>query len=138
MPYLYLDGTRGSLGLRAVPSLVVDADSPSISDEVTFAYTVEEGDTIASAVLEVEATSAIRDGDAPFVDLLGRAADVTLPAIGSAGSLSADSSLSLDTTQPVVDTVGSSLNGGEYGVGQVRLPSLAAESIEAWHFSTKL
>ena len=132
-PNLYLDGTRGvdgSSGLPAIPSLVVDADSPFISDEITFVYTVEEGDTIASAVLEVEVTSAIRDGDAPFVDLLGRAADVTLPVIGSAGSLSGASSLIIDANQPVVVAVGSSLNGGEYGVGQVRLPSLAVEIIE--------
>eukprot|EP00752_Nemacystus_decipiens_P003960 g3626.t1 len=120
-PNLYLDGTRGvdgTSGLPAIPSLVVDVDSPSISDEITFVYTVEDGDTIASAVLEVEGTAAIRDGDAPLVDVLGRAADVTLPAIGSGSTLSAVSSLTIDTTQPVVDAVGSSLNGGEYGVGQ--------------------
>lgn len=130
VPYLYLDGTRGvdgSSGLPAVPSLVVDAGSPSISDEITFVYTVEVGDSIASAVLEVEGISAIRDGDAPLVDLLGRAADVTLPVVGSAGSLSAASSLSIDATQPVVVAVGSSLDGGEYGVGQVRVERFAAE-----------
>lgn len=129
-PYLYLGGTRGvdgTSGLPAVPSLAVDAASPSISTEITFVYTVEVGDSINSAVLEVEGTSAIRGGDAPLADLLGRAADVTLPAIGSAGSLSAASSLSVDTTQPVVVAIGSSLDAGEYGVGQVRLPRLGAE-----------
>lgn len=121
-PYLYLGGTRGvdgSSGLPAVPSLLVDATSPSVSDEITFVYTVEDGDSIPSALLDVESTAAIRDGDALLVDLLGRTVDVALPAIGSTGSLSAASSLSIDTTQPVVVAVGSSLDGGEYGVGQV-------------------
>lgn len=128
-PSLYLGGTRGvdgSSGLPAVPSLTVGATSPSISDEITFVYTVEVGDSITSTVLEVEGSSAIRDGDAPFVDLLGRGVDVTLPVIGADGSLSAASSLSIDTTQPVVVAVGSALDGGEYGVGQVRLLSFVA------------
>lgn len=132
MPNLYLGGTRGvdgSSGLPAVPSLVVDEASPSISDEITFVYTVEVGDSITSAVLDVEGTSAIRDGNAPLVDLLGRAADVTLPVTGSDGSLSAASALSIDSTQPVIVAVGSYLDGGEYGVGQVRLPRIAAERI---------
>lgn len=140
-PYLYLDGTRGvdgSSGLPAVPSLVVDAASPSISDEITFVYTVEVGDSITSAVLEVDGTSAIRDGDAALADLLGRAVDVTLPVIGSGESLSAASSLSIDTTQPVVTAVGSSLDGGEYGVGQVWLPRIAAEIIRKYWFSRKM
>lgn len=129
-PYLYLGGIRGadgSSGLPAVPSLVVDAASPSVSDEIVFVYTVEDGDSTTSAVLEVDGTSAIRDGDAPLVDLLERAVDVTLPVMGTDGSLSATSTLSIDASQPVVVAVGSSLDGGEYGVGQVRLPGLAAE-----------
>lgn len=117
-PYLYLEGTRGedgSSGLPAVPtnvSLAVDEDS-TFSDEVTFVYTVEFGDSSTSASLEVD---EIRDGDAPFVDLLGRNVDVSLAGI----TFSASSSVSIDTAEPVVEAVGSSLDGGEYGVGQVR------------------
>lgn len=139
-PYLYLGGTRvDSSGLLAVPSLVVDAASPSISDEIVFVYTVEFGDTITSTStwLEVEGTSALHDEDAPLVDLLGRGVGVTLPVVGSNGSLSAASSLSINATKPVVVEVGSSLDGGEYGVGQVRLlPSLAAERTWKCRFST--
>lgn len=117
-PYLYLDGTRGadgSSGLPAVPAnvpLAIDETS-TFSDEITFIYTVEFGDSSASAVLEVD---EIRDGDALFVDILGREVDVSLDGV----SLSAASSVSIDTAEPVVEAVGSTLNGGEYGVGQVR------------------
>ncbi len=112
-PYLYLDGTRkdGSSGLPAVPAnvpLAIDEDS-SFSDEITFIYTVEEGDSSSSEMLEVD---EIRDGDTPFVDILGREVDVSLD---DGVSLS----VSIDTAEPVVAAVGSTLNGGEYGVGQV-------------------
>lgn len=96
------------------------------SDEITFVYTVELGDQSTdgvgtSAVLEAEGQYAIRDGDAPLVDLLGREANATLPGIGvwSDVSLSGPSSLTIEATEPVVVAVGSSLDGGEYGVGQV-------------------
>lgn len=123
-PYLYLSGTRGADGSSGLPAVCTNAslvvDSSVISNEITFVYTVELGDSTTSAVLEVDGRLAIRGGDAPLVDLLGREANVTLPEMGSAESLSAASSVSVDTAEPVVVAVGSSLEGGEYGVGQVR------------------
>lgn len=86
---------------------------------MTFVYTVEYGDTTSGNVLEFQHRFAIRDGDAPLVDLLGRKANVTLPAIGSESSLSGTAALKVDSIEPVVIEIGSSLAGGEYGVGQV-------------------
>lgn len=123
-PYLYLSGTRGADGSSGLPAVSPNAslvvDSSVISDEITFVYDVELGDSSTSAVLEVDGRLAIRGGDAPLVDLLGREVNVTLPEMGSEASLSGASSVSIETTEPVVVAVGSSLDGGEYGVGQVR------------------
>lgn len=121
-PSLYLSGTRGvdaSSGLPAVPSNTSSTDS-SVSAEVVFVYTVESGDTTSGAVLEVDTRSAVRDGDAPLVDLLGREANVTLPETGSDATLSETAAVSIDSAEPFVVGVGSSLIGGEYGVGQVK------------------
>lgn len=85
-----------------------------------FVYTVEFGDTISGAVLEVDTRSAIRGGDAPLVDLLGREANVTLPEMGSDATLSETAAVSIDSAEPFVVGIGSSLAGGEYGVGQVK------------------
>lgn len=74
---------------------------------------------MSGVFLEVEDQSAIRGGDAPFVDLLGREADVALPVIGSDSSLSFASSMTVYSSAPVVTAIGSYLAGGEYGVGQV-------------------
>lgn len=87
---------------------------------MTFVYTVEYGDTTSGNVLEVQDRFAIRDGDATLVDLLGREGNITLPMIGSDSSLSGTAGLKVDSAEPVVTAVGSSLVGGEYGVGQVR------------------
>lgn len=123
-PYLYLSGFRGADGSSGLPAVSMNAslavESSVISNEITFVYTVEHGDNSTSAALEVDGRVAIRDGDAPLVDLLGREANVTLPGMGSEDSLSATSSVSIDTAEPVVVAVGSLLEGGEYGVGQVR------------------
>ncbi|CAM9243696.1 unnamed protein product, partial [Ectocarpus sp. 8 AP-2014] len=133
-PYLYLGGTRGTDGSSGLPAAlsnasVLSADDASVavmaSDEITFVYTVELGDQSTdgvgnSAVLEAEGHYAVRGGDAPLVDLLGREANATLPGVGvwSDVSLSGASSLTIEATRPVVVAVGSSLDGGEYGVGQ--------------------
>ena len=90
-----------------------------MSAEVVFIYTVEFGDITSGAVLEVDTRFAIRDGDALFLDLLGREANVTLPELDSDATLSATAAVSIDSAEPVVVAVGSSLAGGEYGVGQV-------------------
>lgn len=134
-PYLYLSGTRGADGSSGLPAAlsnasVLSADDTSVaviaSDEIVFVYTVELGDQSTdgvgtSVVLEAEGHYAIRGGDAQLVDLLGREANATLPGVGvwSDVSLSGASSLTIEATKPVVVAVGSSLDGGEYGVGQV-------------------
>ncbi|CAN0413048.1 unnamed protein product, partial [Laminaria digitata] len=90
------------------------------SAEVLFVYTVEFGDTTSGEMLEVDTRLAIRDGDAPLVDLLGREANVTLPEMGSELTLSETSAVSVDSAEPFVVAVGSYLAAGEYGVGQVK------------------
>lgn len=119
-PYLYLGGTRGGDGLSGLPAILKNASSEIISDEITFTYTVEPGDTIAGASLEVESPYALRGGTVPLVDLLMREINVTLPIIGSKRSLSYTSTMSVDSAVPVVTAISSSLEGGEYGIGQVR------------------
>lgn len=120
-PYLYLSGTLGADGSSGLPAIFKNAsEESSIADEIIFVYTVEFGDSISGTILEVDDRFAIREGTAPFVDLLGRDANVTLPVIGSNASLSGTASLSVDSAEPVVTAIGSFLFGGEYGVGQVR------------------
>lgn len=119
-PYLYLGGTRGGDGSSGLPAILKNASSEIISDEITFTYTVEPGDTIAGAILEVAGPYALRGGTVPFVDLLMREINLTLPTMGSERSLSSTSAMSVDSAVPVVTAVSSSLEGGEYGVGQVR------------------
>lgn len=125
-PYLYLDGTRGEDGSSGLPAVLanstslVGGDESSASGEITFVYTVEFGDISTSPFVEVDGRLAIRGGNAPLLDVLGREANVTLPEIGSDFSLSGTSSLSVHASEPVIVAVGSSLDGGEYGVGQVR------------------
>lgn len=119
-PHLYLSGTRGTDGSSGLPAVFKNASIGSyISDEITFVYKVEFDDVLSGTFLEVEDSFAIRDGGAPLVDLLGREANVTLPAMGSNASLSASTTLSIDSAEPVITEISSSLNGGEYGVGQV-------------------
>ena len=120
-PCLYLNGTRGVDGSLGLPAVFKNVSFETISDEITFTYTVEFADTIMGVTLEAEDTDAIRNGDAPFLDLLAREVNVTLPGADSDKSLSATSSLSIDTAVPVVTAVWSSLEGGEYGVGQVMI-----------------
>lgn len=123
MPHLYLGGTRGSDGSSGLPAVFnyTSLDS-TISDEITFIYTVESGDvSTAGMSLEVEDRSAIRGGFAPLVDLLGREANNTLPAKGSNTSLSGTAAVLIDSSEPMVTGVGCALIGGEYGVGQVSL-----------------
>lgn len=119
-PYLCLGGTRGGDGSSGLPAVLRNASSEIISDEITFTYTVESGDTIAGATLEVEGLYALKMGAVPLVDLLARDINVTLPTMGSDRSLSYTSALSVDSAVPVVTAISSSLEGGEYGVGQVR------------------
>lgn len=120
-PYLYLNGTRadGSTGLLAVLINGSSSSDETAADELTFVYTVIYGDDIGS-ILTVADRSAIRGG-ASLLDLQEREANVTLPEIGGASSLSGNASLSVYTDTSVVTGVSSSLPEGEYGVGQVRI-----------------
>ncbi|CAM9102436.1 unnamed protein product [Scytosiphon promiscuus] len=124
-PYLYLSGAREGDGSSGLPAIVanstslVGADESTASEEMTFVYTVQFGDSSTSPFLEVDGRFAIRGGDAPLVDVLGREVNVTLPEIGSDASLSGASSVSVHASEPVIVAVGTSLDGGEYGVGQI-------------------
>lgn len=120
-PYLYLNGSRAD-GSTSFPAILVNTSSTSTdtpSDELTFVYTVVYGDHTGT-VLTVANRSAIRDG-AALLDLQDREVNATLPVVGGVSSLSGNASLSLNTDAPVITAVQSSLPGGEYGVGQVRI-----------------
>ncbi len=78
-----------------------------------FAYTVKAGD--ASAGLAYWNTTAL-SGD--IADAAGNAAALSLPAPGSAGSLSGSAAIVLDTSAPSVVDVASITPDGEYGAGE--------------------
>lgn len=121
-PYLYLSGTRAD-GSTNLPAILINGSSSSDrkpSDELTFIYPVVHGDDVSGMVLEVADRSAIQDG-ATLLDLQDREVNVTLPTIGAVASLSGTSAISIDTNAPVITAISSSLVGGEYGVGQVRI-----------------
>ncbi|CAM9704841.1 unnamed protein product, partial [Hapterophycus canaliculatus] len=105
----------GLPALIANSTSLVGGDEPNASEEITFVYTVQLGDSSSSPFLEVDGRFAIRGGDAPLVDVLGREANVTLPEIGTDASFSGTSSLSVHASEPVVLAVGSALVGGVYG-----------------------
>ncbi|WP_262031170.1 Ig-like domain-containing protein [Microvirga sp. Mcv34] len=75
--------------------------SGSGSNTLTFAYTVQPGDT--SADLDYTASNALQSNGAT-IKLTGNTlnASLTLPTPGTAGSLGANKAIAIDTTPPVV------------------------------------
>ena len=83
------------------------------SASLVFAYTVQAGD--ASADLAYWNTTALSGS---IADAAGNPAVLSLPAPGSAGSLSGSAAVVLDTSAPSVVDVASITPDGEYGAGE--------------------
>ena len=91
--------------------------SGSGTSELTFTYTVGSGDS--SSKLDYTSTGALSLNGGTIFDTVTNpnAADLTLAAPGAAGSISATSSIVIDTTVASVTTVSSTTASGSYGVG---------------------
>ncbi|CAM9256182.1 unnamed protein product, partial [Choristocarpus tenellus] len=97
-----------------------NSTSNTTSSELKFIYTVQRGDNASQLTADTGAlvSNTYSGGGSMFIDLLGRDVNTTLPIPGSSNSLSGKSSFTVDTDAPYVIGLGSSLLGGEYGVGQ--------------------
>ena len=88
---------------------------------LTFNYTVVANNI--SADLSYQSTAALALNGGTIRDVATNNATLTLPAIGAAGSLSANKAIVIDTSAPTVLNVTSSVANGTYKVGDV-LPIL--------------
>lgn len=87
------------------------------SNTLTFNYTVLAGQS--SAHLDYTSTGALTANGATIQDAVLNNANLTLPAPGAAGSLSANKNIVIDTSAPAVTSVSSTTANGTYGVGAV-------------------
>jgi hypothetical protein len=85
------------------------------TSQLTFIYTVQAGDTAAD--LDYISASALALNGGSIGDTVGNAADIALPAPGSANSLGANKDIVIDT-RPAVTSVSSISADGVYTIGQ--------------------
>ncbi len=90
--------------------------SGSGSSTLVFDYLVQPGDSAAD--LDYTATNALSLNGGTIADPAGNDAALTLVAPGSPGSLSANKSLTIDTTAPAVSGVTATNPDGSYKAGQ--------------------
>lgn len=95
--------------------------------ELTFTYTVQEGDT--SPDLDYVDTSSLSAGTGTLTNLTGNSLTPTLPAPGSTGSLGANKALVIDTTAPTVTNVSSSSTDGTYATGTLSIQVTMSEPV---------
>jgi hypothetical protein len=88
------------LTLNTTPTRTANYVSGSGTSTLTFDYTVQAGDT--SSDLDYASTSALALNGGTMKDAAANIAALTLPSPGAAGSLSANTSIVIDTTNPVV------------------------------------
>jgi hypothetical protein len=110
-------GGTPTLALNTIPGESATYVSGSGTNALTFDYTVLAGDS-TTGLLDYASTSALSLNGATIQDPIGNNANLTLPAPGSAGSLSANNSISIDADSPVVTNVTSS-QSGTFTTGQV-------------------
>lgn len=94
--------------------------SGSGSTTLTFRYTIASGDT--STHLDYVSTTALGLNGGTIKDLTGNAATLTLPAVGGTGSLSANTSLIVDTDLPTTPT---SVNDGTWTTTTAQAPTVS-------------
>src|SRR6185437_11744893 len=93
--------------------------SGSGTSTLTFTYTVGAGEN-SPKLGYTSATALSLNGGTIFDTVTNpNAANLTLPAPGSAGSIGGSRSIAIDTTAPTVTAVTSTTADGTYGVGSV-------------------
>ena len=112
----------GNVTVTGTPQLALNSggtanySSGSGSSILTFIYTVGAGQN--SAHLDYASTGASTLNGGTILDASSQAAVLTLASPGTAGSLSANKNIVIDTTAPTVSNVTSSTANGTYTTGQ--------------------
>ena len=101
------------LNVSGAPRAVAADASGNGTDRLVFAYTARTGDM--SGDLAYWNATALSGG---LADAVGNAANLTLRAPGSPGSLSSSSAIAIDGIAPRVASVASATPDGEYGAGR--------------------
>ena len=91
--------------------------SGSGTSTLTFTYTVAAGQN-ANPLDEATANALTLNGGT-IKDSVGSPATLTLPSPGTAGSLGANKTITIETTLPAVTSVSSTAKNGTYGTGAV-------------------
>jgi hypothetical protein len=96
-----------------------DYASGNGTSTLVFTYTVAAGQN--SSKLDYTSTTALTLNGGTIFDTVTNpnAADLTLPAPGSSGSIGGSTSIAIDTTAPTVTSVSSTTPNGDYGLGSV-------------------
>ncbi|MCE7996972.1 MAG: hypothetical protein HEP71_33735 [Roseivirga sp.] len=92
----------------------VDYSSGSGSDELTFTYTVQEGDESADLDYKSVGSLTLNDGT---IEGGGQDANLILPSPGASGSLGANKALVIDGVAPTIVSITSNTANGTYGIG---------------------
>ncbi len=104
------------LALNTTPAESATYASGGGTSTLTFDYTVQAGDNVGT--LDYTATNALTLNGGTIADPEANNATLTLASPGGAGSLSANKSLTIDTTAPTVSNVTASNSNGAYNAGQ--------------------
>ncbi len=104
------------LALNTTPAESAAFASGSGTSTLTFDYTIQAGDN--AATLDYTATNALTLNSGTITDPAANNATLTLASPGAAGSLSANKSITIDTTAPTVSSVTASNADGAYKAGQ--------------------
>ena len=116
-------GWSENVAVTGTPKLTLNSggtasySSGSGTSTLTFTYTVAAGQN--SAKLDYTSTSALTLNGGTIFDTVTNpnAANLTLAAPGSAGSIGGTTSIAIDTTAPTVTGVSSTTPNGTYGIG---------------------
>ncbi len=103
------------LALNTTPAESATYASGSGSSTLTFDYTVQAGDNVAT--LDYNGTGALTLNGGTIADPAGNNATLTLASPGAAGSLAANKSIAVDTVAPTVTNVISSPVNYAYKAG---------------------
>jgi hypothetical protein len=90
--------------------------SGSGGNTLTFNYTVATGETTNGNKLDYASANALTLNGGTILDSLNNPANLTLPAPGAAGSLSANKTIVINAVQPAVTGISSPIANGTYGV----------------------
>ena len=109
------------LALTSGASAVANYSTGSGTNVLTFVYPVAAGQTTSGANLDYTGTGALTLNGGTITDASNSSvnATLTLPTPGTAGSLSVNKSIVIDTSVPSVTNVTSTVADGSYGFGAV-------------------